>query len=55
MENTQTHRQNKYCNPRACAPRVNNYIAFLLDQHSRGRDKPLEIAITDILRLTGEC
>ena len=19
-----THRQNKYCNPRACAPRVNN-------------------------------
>ena len=20
---TQTHRQNKYCNPRACAPRVN--------------------------------
>ena len=22
----------------------NNYIAFLLDQRSRGRDKPLEIA-----------
>ena len=22
---TQTHRQNKYCNPRACAPRVNKY------------------------------
>ena len=21
---TQTHRQNDYCNPRACAPRVNN-------------------------------
>ena len=23
---TQTHRQNKYCNPRACAPRVNNIL-----------------------------
>ena len=23
---TQTHRQNKYCNPRACAPRVNVYV-----------------------------
>ena len=22
---TQTHRQNKYCNPRACAPRVNKF------------------------------
>ena len=22
---TQTHRQNEYCNPRACAPRVNKY------------------------------
>ena len=32
----------------------NNYIAFLLDQRSRGRDKPLGIAITDILRLTGQ-
>ena len=33
----------------------NNYIAFLLDQRSRGRDKSLGISITDILRLTGEC
>ena len=33
----------------------NNYIAFLLDQRSRGHDKPLEIAVTDILRLPGEC
>ena len=23
---THTHRQDKYCNPRACAPRVNNSI-----------------------------
>ena len=22
---TNRHRQNKYCNPRACAPRINNY------------------------------
>ena len=33
----------------------NNYIAFLLDQRPRGRDKPLGIAVTDILRLSGEC
>ena len=33
----------------------NNDIAFLLDQRSRGRDKPLGIAVTDILRLPGEC
>ena len=28
---TQTHRQNKYCNPRACTPRVNyiDYSVFL--------------------------
>ena len=34
---------------------ITNYIAFLLDQRSRGRDKPLGIAVTDILRLSGEC
>ena len=33
----------------------NNYIAFLLHQRPRGRDKPLGIAVTDILRLSGEC
>ena len=44
------------CGVRAAHSRYNNnYIAFLLDQRSRGRDKPLGIAITDILRLTGEC
>ena len=44
------------CGVRAAQSRYNNnYIAFLLDQRSRGRDKPLGIAITDILRLTGEC
>ena len=33
----------------------NNCIAFLLDQRSRGRDKPLGIVVTDILRLPGVC
>ena len=44
------------CRVRAAQSRYNNnYIAFLLDQRSRGRDKPLGIAVTDILRLPGEC
>ena len=29
---THTHRQNEYCNPRACAPRVNKLMfAYLLN------------------------
>ena len=44
------------CRVRAAQSRYNNnYIAFLLDQRSRGRDKPLGIAVTDIVRLPGEC
>ena len=44
------------CGVRAAQSRYNNnYIAFLLDQRSRDRDKPLGIAVTDILRLPGEC
>ena len=30
-------------------------VSFLLDQRSRGRDKQLGIAVTDILGLLGEC
>ena len=33
----------------------NNYIAFLLEERSCGRDNPLGIAVTDILRLPSEC
>ena len=35
---TETHRQNKYCNPRACAPRVNNsgiFKIFVRGVHAR--------------------
>ena len=46
------------CRVGAAQSRYNNnyyYIGFFLDQRSRGHDKPLGIAVTDILRLPGEC
>ena len=31
---THTHRQNKYCNPRACAPRVNKEKPHTIDMYT---------------------